>query len=106
MKFMSFDSTAIYISFLHPHHLPLPRASIHSESVYVHCKAGRTRSATVVAAYLIEEAGMTPTEAADHLTAIRSHVSIRRPQKRLLELYYDDCLQRKQASEEEKAMIE
>lgn len=76
-----------------------------NESVYVHCKAGRTRSATVVAAYLIEEAGMTPTEAADHLTAIRSHVSIRRPQKRLLELYYDDCLQRKQAPKEE-AMFE
>jgi len=75
-----------------------------NESVYVHCKAGRTRSATVVAAYLIEHAGMTPAEAADHLTAIRSHVSIRRPQKRLLELYYEDCLKRKQLPEEGEAV--
>jgi len=74
-------------------------AKANNESVYVHCKAGRTRSATVVAAYLIEDAGMTPTEAADHLVAIRSHVSIRRPQKRLLDSYYEDWLMRKQVTE-------
>lgn len=65
------------------------------ETVYVHCKAGRTRSATVVAAYLIEEAGMTPTEAVKRLVALRPHVSVRRPQQQLLDLYYDDYRKRK-----------
>ena len=69
--------------------------------MYVHCKAGRTRSATVVAAYLIEDAGLSPTEAADHLKAIRSHVSIRRPQRLLLDQYYDDFLRRSEIDGDE-----
>lgn len=71
------------------------------ESVYVHCKAGRTRSATVVAAYLIEEAGLTPSEATEHLRNIRSHVSIRRPQRLLLDRYYEDFSGRREAGDEE-----
>lgn len=73
----------------------IQEAKANGESVYVHCKAGRTRSSTVVAAYLIEDAGLSPTEAVDHLKAIRSHVSVRRPQRLLLDRYYEDFLKRK-----------
>ena len=43
--------------------------------VYVHCKAGRARSATVVACWLIKNKGMTAAEAQTHLSAARSHVN-------------------------------
>jgi atypical dual specificity phosphatase len=44
------------------------------EGVYVHCKAGRGRSATVVLCWLIKAKGMTPEEAQSHLLARRPHV--------------------------------
>merc|ERR1711879_164556 len=44
-------------------------------SVYVHCKAGRTRSATLVGCYLMaKNAGMTPKEAVDFMKSKRSHI--------------------------------
>lgn len=43
--------------------------------VYVHCKAGRGRSATVVMCYLIAEKGMSPDEAQRHLLTVRPHVN-------------------------------
>jgi len=44
------------------------------ESVYVHCKAGRGRSATVVLCWLITEYGITAKEAQDRLMAIRPQI--------------------------------
>ena len=44
------------------------------ESVYVHCKAGRARSATIVICWLIEQ-GMSPEEAQRHLLQTRPHVN-------------------------------
>ncbi|MCW8131016.1 MAG: dual specificity protein phosphatase family protein [Planctomycetota bacterium] len=44
------------------------------ESVLVHCKAGRGRSATVVVCWLIERAGLTPGAAMDLLAEKRPHV--------------------------------
>ena len=49
-------------------------------SVYVHCKAGRTRSATLVACYLIEKYGMSPEEAVSLMIEKRSHVLLRSKQ--------------------------
>ncbi|MFO0868718.1 MAG: phosphatidylglycerophosphatase and protein-tyrosine phosphatase 1 family protein [Pirellulales bacterium] len=43
-------------------------------TVYVHCKAGRARSATVVLCWLIAHRGMTPAAAQAHLRARRPHV--------------------------------
>lgn len=43
--------------------------------VYVHCKAGRGRSATVVVCYLVAAKGLTPEQAQAHLQQCRPHVS-------------------------------
>jgi len=42
--------------------------------VYVHCKAGRTRSACLVACYLMQEYGMSPEEAVADIASKRPHV--------------------------------
>jgi atypical dual specificity phosphatase len=43
--------------------------------VYVHCKAGRGRSTTVVVCWLVHAAGMTPEEAQKHIESRRPHVN-------------------------------
>jgi atypical dual specificity phosphatase len=44
-------------------------------SVYVHCKAGRTRSATLVACYLMaKNDDLTPEEAVAFMKSRRSHI--------------------------------
>lgn len=45
--------------------------------VYVHCKAGRARSATVVLWWLVKYQGMSPESAQEHLLAMRKHVNPR-----------------------------
>jgi atypical dual specificity phosphatase len=45
--------------------------------VYVHCKAGRARSATIVLWWLVRFGGMTPEAAQDKLLQIRKHVNPR-----------------------------
>jgi atypical dual specificity phosphatase len=47
------------------------------KTVYVHCKAGRARSATVVLCWLVRSRGMTPEEAQSHLLRVRPHVNPR-----------------------------
>lgn len=42
-----------------------------NQTVYVHCKAGRYRSALIVACYLINEKKMKPLEAVEHLKKLR-----------------------------------
>lgn len=48
---------------------------------YLHCKAGRLRSAIVAMAWLIRERGMSPADAAQHLRAMRSQVDGRLVQR-------------------------
>lgn len=43
-------------------------------SVYVHCKAGRTRSATLVGCYLMMRNGWTPEQAVEHMRTKRPHI--------------------------------
>uniref|UniRef100_A0A8V0ZND8 Phosphatidylglycerophosphatase and protein-tyrosine phosphatase 1 n=1 Tax=Gallus gallus TaxID=9031 RepID=A0A8V0ZND8_CHICK len=59
-------------------------------SVYVHCKAGRSRSATVVAAYLIQLHHWSPQEAIEAIAKIRPHILIRRKQVQVLESFHRD----------------
>ncbi|XP_020385582.1 phosphatidylglycerophosphatase and protein-tyrosine phosphatase 1 [Rhincodon typus] len=59
-------------------------------SVYVHCKAGRSRSATMVAAYLIHQHQWTPKKACDYIASIRPHIIIRSGQFKILKSYYCD----------------
>ena len=44
------------------------------ETVYVHCKAGRGRSATVVLCWLMQAKGLTPDEAQAYVQAKRPQV--------------------------------
>jgi atypical dual specificity phosphatase len=47
------------------------------ETVYIHCKAGRGRSATIALCWLVAHRGMTPETAQAHLESIRPHVNHR-----------------------------
>ncbi|XP_053544873.1 phosphatidylglycerophosphatase and protein-tyrosine phosphatase 1 [Bombina bombina] len=57
-------------------------------SVYIHCKAGRSRSATMVAAYLIQRHKWKPNYATDYIAGIRPHILIRPKQFLVLEEFY------------------
>ncbi|XP_039542670.1 phosphatidylglycerophosphatase and protein-tyrosine phosphatase 1 [Pimephales promelas] len=57
-------------------------------SVYIHCKAGRSRSATIAAAYLIRLHRWSPEEACKMLASVRPHVLIRSAQLEVLQEYY------------------
>lgn len=64
------------------------------QRVYVHCKAGRGRSASVVLAYLLKHGTGDRTfdsfeEAHDHLKALRPQISINANQRATIEAYYD-----------------
>uniref|UniRef100_A0A8C6CMA4 Phosphatidylglycerophosphatase and protein-tyrosine phosphatase 1 n=1 Tax=Moschus moschiferus TaxID=68415 RepID=A0A8C6CMA4_MOSMO len=58
------------------------------QCVYVHCKAGRSRSATMVAAYLMQVHHWTPEEAIRAITKIRSHIYIRPGQLEVLKEFH------------------
>ncbi|XP_043827184.1 phosphatidylglycerophosphatase and protein-tyrosine phosphatase 1 [Dromiciops gliroides] len=58
------------------------------KSVYIHCKAGRSRSATMVAAYLIQAYNWSPEEAVKAIAKIRSHIHIRPRQVEILKEFH------------------
>ncbi|XP_030622547.1 phosphatidylglycerophosphatase and protein-tyrosine phosphatase 1 [Chanos chanos] len=57
-------------------------------SVYIHCKAGRSRSATLAAAYLIKLHCWSPEEACQMLASVRPHVLVRSAQLDMLRTYH------------------
>ncbi|KAG8564543.1 hypothetical protein GDO81_016514 [Engystomops pustulosus] len=69
------------VAFVHKH-----REMGHS--VYIHCKAGRSRSATMVAAYLIERHKWKPEAATNFIADIRPHILIHSRQRQMLEKFY------------------
>ncbi|XP_074853354.1 phosphatidylglycerophosphatase and protein-tyrosine phosphatase 1 isoform X2 [Carettochelys insculpta] len=61
-------------------------------SVYVHCKAGRSRSATMVAAYLIQLYHWSPQEAVEAIAKIRPHILVRSRQVQVLERFHRNVI--------------
>jgi len=60
------------------------------KSVYVHCKAGRGRSATVVACYLMQKHGWDPDAAVTFLKQKRYQVVIRYAHQQTLTDFFKD----------------
>ena len=78
------------------------RVASAGDSIYVHCKAGRGRSATVVMCWLIEQHGMTPAEAQRRLEEIRPHVNHSLDQREVVQQFY----QRVQDKQNQTAAVE
>ncbi|XP_047112249.1 phosphatidylglycerophosphatase and protein-tyrosine phosphatase 1 [Schistocerca piceifrons] len=57
-------------------------------SVYVHCKAGRTRSATLVGCYLTMKNKWTPEDAVKHMKRKRPHILLHTKQWDALKMYH------------------
>ncbi|XP_055865575.1 phosphatidylglycerophosphatase and protein-tyrosine phosphatase 1-like isoform X1 [Biomphalaria glabrata] len=57
------------------------------QSVYVHCKAGRTRSTTLVVCYLMQLHKWKPQEAVDFIKSKRPHILLRDKQLKSIEDY-------------------
>lgn len=55
----------------------IQKYKLQNDSVYVHCKAGRARSATVAMCWLMKYRGMSMDEAQQHLLAARPHINPR-----------------------------
>ncbi|CAK9321587.1 unnamed protein product [Citrullus colocynthis] len=61
----------------------------HGQTTYVHCKAGRGRSTTIVICYLVQYKQMTPDEAYKHVKSIRPRVLLASSQwQAVLEFYH------------------
>ncbi|XP_071959628.1 phosphatidylglycerophosphatase and protein-tyrosine phosphatase 1-like isoform X2 [Antedon mediterranea] len=72
------------------------------ESVYVHCKAGRTRSATLVCCYLMKINLWTPQDAQNFVIAKRPHIILKEHHFRAMYRYFDKHIKpfRKMTEEE------
>ncbi|CAG4957036.1 phosphatidylglycerophosphatase and protein-tyrosine phosphatase 1 [Colias croceus] len=57
-------------------------------TVYVHCKAGRTRSATLVGCYLMMRNGWTPKEAVEYMRSRRPHILLHTKQWQALDIFH------------------
>ena len=66
--------------------------------VYVHCKAGRARSATIVVCWLIHAHGLTPAEAQRHLQERRKHVNPRVFERTVVRAFYEKHVAASEAS--------
>lgn len=59
--------------------------------VYIHCKAGRGRSATVVLCWLIRRRGMTPEQGASYLLKTRPHINKGLADRAVVQEFYRLC---------------
>ena len=57
------------------------------ETVYIHCKAGRARSATVALCWLMKYRAMSPAEAQETLLKHRPHVNPRLTQRPVVQAF-------------------
>ena len=67
-------------------------------SVYVHCKAGRTRSVTVAVCYLMQLHKWTPEESLAFVKDKRPHVWLRSKQLASVQAYYDSFIKPSRSS--------
>lgn len=74
------------------------------ESVYVHCKAGRTRSATLVGCYLMDKHSWDPKTAVEFMKNKRHHILLHTPQWDALSSYYKKYVEGK-ASQESSGVV-
>ena len=56
-------------------------------SIYVHCKAGRTRSATLVACYLIMAYNLSPESAINFIRDKRPHIYLSSKHEEMIRLF-------------------
>lgn len=59
-------------------------------SVYIHCKAGRTRSATLVGCYLMQKHNWLPKDAVALIQSKRQHILLRSKQWQALDTYHKE----------------
>lgn len=76
----SFGDIRRAVDFIHEH---VQR----KQTTYVHCKAGRGRSTTVVLCYLVQHKGMTPIDAYQYVRARRPRVLLATAQWRAVQEY-------------------
>ncbi|KAK1128083.1 Phosphatidylglycerophosphatase and protein-tyrosine phosphatase 1 [Melipona bicolor] len=62
----------------------------HPRTIYVHCKAGRTRSATLVGCYLMMKNQWTPKEAVTYMQQKRPHILLHTQQWNALKIFYNN----------------
>ena len=65
------------------------------KSTYVHCKAGRGRSTTVVTCYLMQLHGISPDEAVTRIREKRSHINMCGEQMQAVRIFYRDNVMQK-----------
>lgn len=58
--------------------------------VYIHCKAGRTRSATLVGCYLMDKQHCSPEEAVEWMREKRPHILLHKKQWEALRIYHQN----------------
>ncbi|CAL4075898.1 unnamed protein product [Meganyctiphanes norvegica] len=63
--------------------------------VYIHCKAGRTRSATLVGCYLMDKQRCSPEEAVEYMIEKRPHIWLREKQLEALKIFYQNNIKSK-----------
>ena len=73
------------------------------KSVYVHCKAGRTRSATLVGCYLMAKHGWQAEEAVSFMKSRRKHVLLHSTQWNALRAYHERRIVKKAINVDETA---
>lgn len=88
------------IDFTHPKREDLDRAVAFMDEqiaagkkVYIHCKAGRGRSATVAICWLMHSRGMSPEQAQQHLLNCRPHVNPRLTERPVVQQFAADLPQ-------------
>ena len=64
-------------------------------TVYIHCKAGRGRSATVAICWLMSAKSMDPWQAQQHLLDHRSHVHSTLPEREVVKQFWAELQESK-----------
>ncbi|CAN4127656.1 unnamed protein product [Withania somnifera] len=75
------------------------------QSTYVHCKAGRGRSTTIVLCYLVKYKQMTPNDAYNYVKSIRPRVLLASVQRQAVQDFYHLMVKRTYSSNPLTSMV-